>query len=113
LIAGHLQIKNGSYYIVLNLKDDDGKRKQKWISTKLLVKGNKKRAEQLLSETRIRYTKTKNQNDNSKGIYFEAIMLKWLQNRKPHISKTTYDGYTYKRNKLFDPENCSEICFYI
>jgi len=98
LIAGHLRIKNGYFYIVLNLKDDDGKRKQKWISTKLTVKGNKKRAEQLLSDARVQYTKAQNQYNKSKGIFFEAIMLKWLQNRRPHVSKTTYDGYTYNVN---------------
>lgn len=98
MIAGSLQIKNGYFYIVLNFKSDDGKRKQKWISTGLPVKGNKKQAEQMLLEARMDYTKTQNLNDKSKGVYFEAVMLRWLKGRKFNVSKTTYDGYMYNVN---------------
>lgn len=42
MIAGHLQIKNDYYYMVLSYTDSDGKRKQPWIPTGLPVKGNKK-----------------------------------------------------------------------
>ena len=42
MVAGHLQEKNGYYYVVLNYKDPNGKRRSKWISTKLPIKGNKK-----------------------------------------------------------------------
>lgn len=45
MIAGHLQEKKGLFYIVLNCKDEHGKRKPKWIPTELRVKGNKKKAE--------------------------------------------------------------------
>ena len=48
MVAGHLHEKNGYYYIILNLTDSAGKRKPKWISTGLTIKGNKKRAEQML-----------------------------------------------------------------
>ena len=43
MVAGHLQEKNGLYYMVLSYSDTSGKRKTKWISTKLPVKGNKKK----------------------------------------------------------------------
>ena len=49
-MTGSLQIKNDIYYIVINTYDKDGKRKPKWISTGLVTKGNKKRAEQILRE---------------------------------------------------------------
>ena len=52
MVAGHLQEKKGYYYIVLSYKDGEGKRKTKWLPTKLTVKGNKKRAEQMLQEAR-------------------------------------------------------------
>ena len=48
MIAGHLQIKNDNYYMVLNYTDANGKRRQPWIPTGLLAKGNKRRAEKLL-----------------------------------------------------------------
>ena len=42
MVAGHLREKSGYYYAVLNYTDSLGKRKTKWISTGLTVKGNKK-----------------------------------------------------------------------
>ena len=41
MVAGHLQEKNGIYYVVLTYKTYDGKRKTKWQSTGLPTKGNK------------------------------------------------------------------------
>lgn len=42
MITGCLQQKNGYYYVLLYLKVD-GKRKVKWISTKLPVSGTSER----------------------------------------------------------------------
>lgn len=42
-MTGSLQVKNGKYYMVLN-STENGKRKQKWISTGLPEKGNKRKA---------------------------------------------------------------------
>ena len=42
MVSGHLQEKNGTFYAVLNYVDTLGKRKTKWISTGLPIKGNKK-----------------------------------------------------------------------
>ena len=52
MVAGHLREKSGYYYAVLNYTDSLGKRKTKWISTGLTVKGNKKRAEAILMDAR-------------------------------------------------------------
>ena len=48
-MTGSLQTKNEKFYIVLN-DMVNGKRKQRWIATGLTVKGNKRKAEQLLRE---------------------------------------------------------------
>ncbi len=56
MVAGRLQEKNGFYYIVLSYTDSAGKRRQPWIGTGLPVKGNKKRAEKMLAETRKDFT---------------------------------------------------------
>ena len=53
-MTGSLQIKNDTYYIVLNLYKD-GKRRPKWISTGLSSKGNKRKAEQMLRDTLQQY----------------------------------------------------------
>ena len=50
MVAGHLQQKKGYWYMVLNLHDQAGRRKTKWIATHLPVPGNRKRAEELLCE---------------------------------------------------------------
>lgn len=39
MVAGHLTEKKGYYYAVLNYKDYTGKRKSKWVSTGLPVRG--------------------------------------------------------------------------
>ena len=52
MVAGHLREKNGYYHMVLNYVDEYGKRHTPSKSTGLTVKGNKKRAEKMLSVAR-------------------------------------------------------------
>lgn len=52
MVSGHLQEKNGAFYAVLNYVDDLVQRKTKWIPTGLPVKGNKKKAEEMLLDIR-------------------------------------------------------------
>lgn len=52
MVAGHLQEKSGIYNMVISYHDQNGKRKTKWTSTGLPVKGNKKKAEKMLMELR-------------------------------------------------------------
>lgn len=49
-VTGNLQIKNGKYYVIVNLYDHNGKRSIKWVSLGLDSKGNKKAAKSLTSE---------------------------------------------------------------
>ena len=44
MVAGHLTLKNGKYYAVLNYKNAGGQRKTKWISLGLSEKGCKRKA---------------------------------------------------------------------
>ena len=44
-VTGSVQKKNGKWYLVINLYDQNSNRKQKWINTKLEIRGNKKNAE--------------------------------------------------------------------
>lgn len=37
MVAGHLSVKHGNYYAVLNYKNSEGKRKTKWISLVFLL----------------------------------------------------------------------------
>lgn len=56
MTTGSIQIKNGKYYAVLNIRDENGKKKQKWISSGLEVKNNKRKAEMFLQEKILEYS---------------------------------------------------------
>ena len=51
-VSGHLEEKRGIYQMVLNWTDTEGERHRKSISTKLPLKGNKTRANDMLYEAR-------------------------------------------------------------
>ena len=89
MVAGHLHEKNGYYYIILNLTDSAGRRKPKWISTGLTIKGNKKRAEQMLMEERRKYANAKAGDD----VLFADFMEQWLEIVKSTVSIPTYSSY--------------------
>lgn len=93
MVAGRLQEKKGYYYIVLSFKGPDGKPKTKWLSTKLLVKGNKKKAEALLMEARKTFDPAPVIKEQ--GITFADYMLGWLEMMRPNIEVTTYSAYHY------------------
>lgn len=100
MLTGSLQIKKDIYYAVLNVYDDFGKRKPKWISTKLNVKGNKKNAQKMLADIITDYTKkgksSLNKNDIAylyKDMLFSDYMLEWLESIKTNVARTTYIGY--------------------
>ncbi len=104
MVAGHLQEKKGYYYIILNLTNEEGKRKQKWISTGLPVKGNKKRAEQRLMEERQRYDTSRSGARNFwQEILFADFMEQWLQVAKNTITAVTYSSYCYSVNRVIVP----------
>lgn len=92
MVAGHLQEKNGNYYMVLNYHDAAGKRKSKWVSTGLPVKGNKKNAEKMLTELRRCFVPDEKPLDGN--ILFSDFMLQWLEIVKPTIAITTYSSYS-------------------
>ena len=56
--TGSVQEKNGRFYFVINLYDANGKRRIKWISTGLTVRGNKRKAEAMLHEVLLHYDET-------------------------------------------------------
>lgn len=86
-----LQIKNGKYYCVLNLKDEIEKRKQKWIKTNLEIKGNKKKAEKILRDLLVEYA-NKNTSNQSNLVFTDCI-IKWLNNKKDKVERNTWDDY--------------------
>ena len=89
-MTGSLQEKNGKFYMVINTKKN-GKRKLKWIATGLPVKGNKRKAEQMLRETLRAYeTKPKVATPD---ILFSDYIRVWLNNVRRRVDEVTYQGY--------------------
>ncbi len=101
MVAGHLQEKKGFFYMVLSYPDVSGKRKTKWIPTGLPVKGNKKKAEKLLMETRRSFEpECKPVEDD---MLFSDFMLQWLEIVKPTIAITTYSSYSNMVKSVIAP----------
>lgn len=101
MLTGSLQIKKGIYYAVVNVYNDKGVRKPKWVSTKLKAKSNKRLAEQKLKEIISELEKSTFTNKPSDDIYdkynnmlFCDYMKEWLESIKNSIAKTTYIGYS-------------------
>ena len=69
MITGSLQKKKGLYYAVLNLYDDYGKRKPKWIPTGDTIEGNKKKAVEKLEQFKIEYEQKSKKKLRAQNIY--------------------------------------------
>lgn len=103
-ITASLQIKNNIYQVVLNYRDINGKRKQKWISTGLSEKGNNKRqANQEMQEILSNFKETLNsQNSSNSNKLFTTYLKEWLLSVKNTIEENTYDSYNVIVNKICD-----------
>ena len=71
-ITANLFIQHGLYYVILSYRNSNNKRKQKWISTGLSEKGNKRKAEEK---------------------YFEVYLNEWFESYKHRIEENTYNSY--------------------
>ena len=91
-MTGSLQVKNGKYYVVINTTDSNGKRKQKWVSTGLEAKGNKKKAEKMLRDVIQKYELT-GYNEKSDILFCDYMKL-WLERTEKSVDIITYQGYS-------------------
>lgn len=93
MVAGHLQLKNGYYYAVLSYYDGNGKRHVKYIATGLTEKGNKRKAEELLTQIRTSFVIPKDFGDMRSDMLFSDFMISWLDVAKMRVKPTTYERY--------------------
>ena len=76
--------------MVLNYTDANGKRRQPWIPTGLPAKGNKRRAEKLLLDTRKSFVPpvvSKENEDISSDMLFADYMELWLEIIRSSVGK--------------------------
>ena len=97
-ITANLFIRRGLYYVILNYRDNNNKRKQKWIPTGLTEKGNNKRlVNQKLIEVQQNYKKYLPSEcsfeTNEAEKYFEIFLDEWLEGYKHKIEENTYCSY--------------------
>lgn len=124
-VAGHLEDKRGIYQMILSWKWPDGKRDRRSISTELPTRGNKKRAEAILGDTRKSYPDIlmaewqekqcapqieANSEPNEMGDMLFADFMEnvWLESLKPKVKQkemklTTFGGYQKNVKKIISP----------
>lgn len=100
-MTGSLQTKNDKFYAVLNFKNQDGKRVQKWICLNLPVRGNKRKAETMLRDLLAQYQGL----DSIEPIntLLSQHIAKWIEYDRPHITVTTYNQYVNMLNNHIAP----------
>lgn len=107
MITGCLQQKNGYYYAVLYTKVD-GKRKCKWIPTKLPVDGTSSRkAQKAFDEIRVEFERAEEERQQKEAEWaeltknthpdallpFTDYIEKWLNNTRHSLATSTYQSY--------------------
>ena len=93
MVSGTLALKNGYYYAVLSYRDAAGKRHQKWVSTGLPQKGNKRRAEQELIRIRSEFEVPRVAGELSSNMLFADYLDQWLEIVRARIKPATFGSY--------------------
>ena len=95
-VKGSLQEKHGTFYVVVNYKDEYGKPKAKWISTGLRVQNNKTKAKEEMKKI----LKNLDQNpenltkkDLTDDIYFIDFLHSYLPLKKQQVEPVTFNAY--------------------
>ena len=100
MVTGSLQEKNGKFYAVLSFYNDMGKRKQKWIYTGYLVRGNKKKATEFLESLIKEYNE---QNINYSFLTVADYFKQWLKAIELNVKPNTLRGYKGNMNNHIIP----------
>ena len=93
MVSGTLALKNGYYYAVLSYQDAAGKRHQKWVSTGLPQKGNKRRVEQELIRIRSEFEIPRVAGELSSNMLFADYLDQWLEIVRARIKPATFGSY--------------------
>lgn len=93
MVTGSLVTKKGYYYAVLSYTDANGKRHQKWVSTGLPQKGNKRKAEEELVRIRSSFVPPVIVEELNSNMDFADYLLQWLAVAKSRIKPTTFSSY--------------------
>ncbi len=90
-LTGSVQLRRGTWHIVLNLYNEDGVRKPKWINTGLPERGNKRNAEKLRDEYIARYENQRSSPTAQVTMFTDYAKL-WLASRSG-LEQSTWENY--------------------
>lgn len=93
MVSGNLAIKKGYYYAVLSYVDCNGKRHQKWGATGLPQKGNKRRAQEKLTQLQVAFQPPVQVQELCSDMLFSDYLQQWLDIVKTRVKITTYSSY--------------------
>jgi len=106
-VSGHLEERYGSYRMVLSWIDTAGNRQRKSIATGLPIKGNKKRAEDMLYDTKKNHEASLSGIPRLDKLLFADFLEHWLtvirDDVKKPIKPTTFGGYQMNVQKVIAP----------
>ena len=106
MTAGHLQLKNGRYYAVMNYTTAIGKRKQKWISLGITEKDGKKKAKEALCKVQLEFVPPREDTlpgELSADMPFCNYLRTWLEIIEKTVVDTTYSSYITTVTKTIIP----------
>ena len=111
MVAGHLRQKGDIWYLVLSYIDENGVKRTPSKSTKLPVKGNKHKAEEMLLKWRLevdeelqeRILAKKSGKQYGEKIQFTKFLADWLKMMKSSVEPTTYAAYDLTIRKRIIP----------
>ena len=102
-VSGHLSEVRGIYHIKLSWSDEMGERQRKSISTGLTVKGNKKRAEEMLRDARKKKEVELDGKPSLEDLLFADLLEEWLEAVRPTVKLTTFGGYQMNVQRVIAP----------
>lgn len=96
-MKGSLRVKDGMYYAVISYKNELGQYKQKWITTGLKERGNKKQALKIL-EQEVKNFQQPQYQENSKphsqnNIIFVDYIEDYIKSKEKELSPAVYVSY--------------------
>lgn len=104
-VTSNITSIRGWFQVILNYKDENNKRKQKWKALGIKdIPGNKKAAKRKAKEIEQAFelelntpaTSAEDPNNNSNVLYGDYLINTWLPYIKSSVEVTTYSGYEIK-----------------
>jgi len=106
-VSGHIAEVRGIYHMKLSWTDANGKRCRKSESTGLVLKGNKKRADEMLYDFRKALEVEVNRKADGKvspeDMLFADLLEEWLEAVRSQIKLTSFGGYQMNVQKTIEP----------